>query len=168
MLRLRQRTILHLVLAAVLIWVGSLFYIARHNRQTQRDEVDPLSDNKDQHIFHHKQQIVRADIGGIPASRNPELELHYNMARLDTSREEDLEHKRQSLAKWKQRSLEANLSYVRGLTVEDEPLLVGSNPTLQTNDVDILVEKGLLIPKWNVDVEVPEDPGDPGKKNYFI
>src|SRR6218665_2201881 len=108
MLRLRQRTILHLVLAAVLIWVGSLFYIASQNRKKKRDEVDPLSDNKDQHIFHHKQQIVRADIGGIPALRNPELELHYNMARLDTSREEDLEHKRQSLAKWKQRSLEAN------------------------------------------------------------
>lgn len=175
MFRRRRGTLVKLILAVVLFWTGTVLYLAFHNRQLQRDEADRLSDEEDP-LGLRKQQAPRANRGaegGIHTAFRP-IFVPPDMARLNGGRDEgDIERKRQMQVQWEQRQLErllagkANYTNARGVTAVDAVMHVGKDLVLET-DVDSLVRRGLIVPKWNIDREVPEDPGAPGiSKDLF-
>lgn len=173
MFRRRRGTLVKLILAVVLFWTGTLLYLAYHNRQ--REEADRLSDAEDP-LGLGKQLRPRPNRGaegGIHTARHPILEP-LDMDRLNGNRDDgDAERKRQMQVQWEQRQLEAllagkaNYSNVRGVSAADAVMHVGNDVVLET-DVDSLVRKGLIVPKWNIDREVPEDPGAPGENGQAI
>lgn len=164
----RRGTIAKAIVAVILFWTGTVLYIAVHNRQhqydfDQSDEDDPLG-------ILAQRRAVRANRGaegGVHTAFRPVLErLDMNKLNADGKAKLDAEQRMQAQFQWEQKQLErllsgkTNYSIARGFK-NDDALRLPEGMALD-KDVETLVKKGLIVPKWNIDREVPEVPGAPG------
>lgn len=166
----RRGTIAKAIVAVILFWTGTVLYLAVHHRQTQYDDFEQSDEDDPLGILARQRAVsaYRGVDGSIHTAFRPILELlDANKFDADSRAKLDAEHHMQAQFQWEQKQLErllsakTNYSIARGFKNDDALRRLPEGMVLD-KDVETLVRKGLIVPKWNIDREVPEIPGAPG------
>ena len=150
MFKRRRGFLLKLFLAIILFWIGTVLYIAIE--KMSNDETDnPLG-------LRHQTPLNGHD---DPANKKTDFRVAFEPLqpnRIKSFQEETNEElERQKRFHKEQEDLKRLLSKTDDAVIPQVSVFLDSDTSLES-----LIAKGLIVPKWNKDVEIPEYSLAPG------